>query len=200
MIPDKPLPTSNSGFFKTELKQLMNDRGIPSLVALSVKAQVSIGAVKRLQKGNLAAMQLQTVAKLAQALSVSIDELVNLGEFRNRTASQPPILGEQEGFQRGVLEILEPWLLQWSGAAYAAQTNPQLTAIKLLPLLRPIETLLTQWGVVPIGAVGEELAYDARLHQSMTGEDLVVGTMVRIRFSGYLYREQILHRAKVMRV
>jgi DNA-binding Xre family transcriptional regulator len=228
MIPDEPPTGSNSaphsgGFdlVKQALKSLMTDRGIPSLVALSVKAQVSIGAVKRLQKGQVLAMQVQTVAKLAQALEISIEDLIDLGELGLRAAPQPPILGEpdlqseydrllqqfnqqeadlQERFQRDTLQILEPWLLQWSAAAHAAQTNPQLTAIKLLPLLRPIETLLIQWGVTAIGAVGEELAYAPTVHQPMSSEDLAVGTIVRIRFSGYDYQGQVLHRAKVVRV
>jgi DNA-binding Xre family transcriptional regulator len=203
---------------KVALRSLMTDRGIPSLVALSVKAQVSIGAVKRLQSGNLAAMQIQTVAKLAQALNVSIEDLMRLGE--SGTAPPPPILSFglqqeydrllqqfnqqethlQERFQRDALQTLEPWLLQWSAAAYAAQTNSQLTAIKLLPLLRPIEMLLAQWAVTAIGAVGEELAYDPTVHQPMNSEDLAAGTTVRIRFSGYGYQGQVLHRAKVVRV
>jgi DNA-binding Xre family transcriptional regulator len=248
IIPNEPPSTPNSGGFdsvKTALKSLMTDRGISSLVALSVKAQVSIGAVKRLQNGQVLAMQVQTVAKLAQALEISIEDLMRLGE--SGTAPQPPfldarkgyILGEQEipkppelgvgggspeqvglqqeydrllqqfnqqethlreRFQREALQVLEPWLLQWSAAAYAAQTNAQLTATKLLPLLRPIEMLLDQWGVTAIGGVGEELAYDPMRHQPMNSEDLTVGTIVRIRFSGYGYQEQVLHRAKVVRV
>ncbi len=251
MIPDERPPTPKSGAFdsvKQALKSRMTDRGIPSLVALSVKAEVSIGAVKRLQKGQVLAMQVQTVAKLAQALEISIEDLIHLGddsvlswasaplspleseseaersdesraELRAERSRSPD--GEmdnrneydrllqqfnqqeahlQERFQRETLQILEPWLLQWSAAAHAAQSNPQLTAIKLLPLLRPIETLLSQWGVMPIGSVGESLEFDPMRHQAMNGEDVAVGTIVRVRFSGYEYREQVLHRAKVVRV
>ncbi len=258
MIPDELPPTPNSGGFdfiqgsandsvKQALKSLMTDRGIPSLVALSVKAGVSIGAVKRLQKDQALAMQVQTAAKLAQALEVSIEDLMHIGDLswasqthkpqenharteRSRSPRVAPgkspdgnldgsfregagdeydrLLQQfnqqeahlQERFQRDSLQILEPWLLQWSAAAYAAQTNPQLTAVKLLPLLRPIETLLTQWGVTAIGVVGEELAFDPMQHQVMNSEDLVVGETVRVRFSGYDYRGQVLHRAKVVRV
>jgi DNA-binding Xre family transcriptional regulator len=250
MIPDELPPTPNAGGFdrvKTALKSRMTDRGIPSLVALSVKAQVSIGAVKRLQKGQVLAMQVQTVAKLAQALEISIEDLMNLGDDPPRSWTSAPLSpldselraersrspdGQREGvgggssepfglqqeydrllqqfnqqethlrerFQRETLQTLEPWLLQWSAAAYAAQSNAQLTAIKLLPLLRPIETLLDQWGVTEIGGVGEELAYDPMRHQPMNSEDLTVGTIVRIRFSGYGYQGQVLHRAKVVRV
>ncbi len=252
MIPNEPTTESNSApnsggidSVKQALKSRMTDRGIPSLVALSVKAEVSIGAVKRLQKGQVLAMQVQTAEKLAQALEISIEALIHLGDdlgdeaFSNGPmswASAPlsPLDSElrtersrspdgqlegvgkeydrllqqfnqqdaqlQERFQRDTLQLLEPWLLQWSAAAHAAQTNPQLTAIKLLPLLRPIDTLLTQWGVTAIGAVGEELAYDPRLHQVMNGEALGLGTIVRVRFSGYDYQGQVLHRAKVVRL
>jgi molecular chaperone GrpE (heat shock protein)/DNA-binding Xre family transcriptional regulator len=259
MIPDEPPPTPNSGGFdrvKIALKSRMTEGGIPSLVALSVKAQVSIGAVKRLQNGQVLAMQVQTVAKLAQALEISIEDLMNLGDDPPRSWTSAPLSpldselraersrspaplsllnselraersrspdgyrtegveGEydrllqqfnqqethlRERFQRETLQTLEPWLLQWSAAAYAAQSNSQLTAIKLLPLLRPIETLLDQWGVSAIGAVGEELAYDPTVHQPMNSEDLAVGTIVRVRFSGYDYQGQVLHRAKVVRV
>src|SRR6476646_9512490 len=50
-------------------------------------------------------------------------------------------------FQQVTLQTIESWLLQWPTAAYAAQQNPQAPAVRLLPLLRPIEMLLQQWGV-----------------------------------------------------
>ena len=110
----------------------------------------------------------------------------------------------REVFQNEALQTLEPWLIQWSAAAHAAQTNPQLMASKLLPLLAPIDTLLIQWGVSAIGIIGEEYDYDPVLHQGMNG-DCQVGDRVRIRFLGYrrqngqiLNENQVLHRAKVM--
>ncbi len=112
-------------------------------------------------------------------------------------AVNPPVISE-EAFQRSALHKLEPWLLQWSAVATAAQNNPQMSAANLLPLLRPIDLLLEEWGVTKIAQVGEELAYDPTEHQLMDPEDPVqVGDRVRVRFSGYRYKGSLLHRAKV---
>jgi transcriptional regulator with XRE-family HTH domain len=109
----------------------------------------------------------------------------------------PPVISE-EMFQRSALHQLEPWLLQWSAVATAAQNNPQMSAANLLPLLRPIDLMLAEWGVTKIGQVGEELEYDPTEHQLMDPEEPVqVGDRVRVRFSGYRYKGSLLHRAKV---
>ncbi len=99
-------------------------------------------------------------------------------------------------FQQTSLQTLEPWLLQWSAAAYAAQKNPQLAAVKLLPLLRPIEQLLHQWEITAFVAVGDEIPYDPQWHQLMTGT-AAPGDPVRVRYAGYRQGEKLLHRAKV---
>lgn len=224
------------------LRQLMTAQGIDTFKALSLRSKISLGAIKRLQQGHILTMQVQTVTRIAEALGISVDDLVrslttdltNLADLANLTAEPVAIVKPQasnpdlqreynrlaqqlkhqetnlrEAFQNEALQTLEPWLIQWSAAAHAAQTNPQLMASKLLPLLTPIDTLLIQWGVSPIGIVGEECDYDPVLHQGMNG-DLQLGDRVRIRFLGYrrqnvqasngqiLNENQVLHRAKVM--
>ena len=99
-------------------------------------------------------------------------------------------------FQQSVLQAIESWLLQWPTAAYAAQQNPQAPAVRLLPLLRPIETLLQQWGIEAIAEVGMELPYDPTQHQLMEGT-AQPGDRVRVRYTGYRQEEKLLHRAKV---
>lgn len=203
------------------LRQLMTDCGIDTFKTLSLRSQVSLGAIKRLQQGHILTMQVQTVRKIAEVLQISVDDLV-----RSLTTESIPIpkpnasnselqqeydrlaqkLKHQERnlretFQHEALQTLEPWLIQWSAAAHAAQTNPQLMASKLLPLLSPIDRLLIEWGVSPIGAIGEEYDYDPALHHGMNG-DFQVGDRIRIRFLGYRYQNStgnhVLHRAKVM--
>jgi transcriptional regulator with XRE-family HTH domain len=110
-------------------------------------------------------------------------------------------LGEQrqqlwQEFQQTSLQMLETWLLQWSAAAYAAQQNPQLAAVKLLPLVRPIEQLLQSWEVSAFVAVGTEVPYDPQWHQLMSGT-AVPGDLVWVRYAGYRQGEKLLHRAKV---
>jgi molecular chaperone GrpE (heat shock protein) len=99
-------------------------------------------------------------------------------------------------FQQTSVQILESLLLQLPTAAYAAQQNPQVPAVKLLPLLRPLEQLLQEWGIEAIAPVGSEVAYDPQWHQLMEGT-ATVGDLVKIRYTGYRQGETLLYRAKV---
>lgn len=99
-------------------------------------------------------------------------------------------------FQQSSLGVLESWLLQWPTAAQKAQENRQLAAVKLLPLLRPMEQLLQQWGVEAIAPVGSELPYDPILHQLMAGT-VQPGEIVKVRYTGYRQGDKLLYRAKV---
>ena len=230
------MPESNQNSANPILRQLMTAQNIATFKALSLRSQVSLGAIKRLQQGHILTMQVQTVTKIAAALGISVDDLVRsfTADLTDLTAESVAIVKPQtsnpdlqqeydrlaqqlksqetnlrEVFQNEALQTLEPWLIQWSAAAHAAQTNPQLMASRLLPLLTPIDTLLVQWGVSAIGIVGEECDYDPVLHQGMNG-DCQVGDRVRVRFLGYrrqtvqalngqtLNENQVLHRAKVM--
>ena len=205
------------------LRQLMTDCDIATFKALSLRSQVSLGAIKRLQQGHILKMQVQTVGKIARVLGLSVDSLVRSLTTESipipkPTASNSELQQEynrltqtlkhqettlRETFHHEAFQTLEPWLIQWSAAAHAAQTNPQLMASKLLPLLNPIDRLLIEWGVSPIGTIGEECDYDPTLHHGMNG-DFQLGDRIRIRFLGYRYQNStgnhVLHRAKVMRL
>ena len=109
-------------------------------------------------------------------------------------AQQRETLNEE--FQQSSLQVLESWLLQWPTAAAAAKKKSQLPAVKLLPLLKPVENLLTQWGVEAIASVGEQIPYDPQWHQLMEG-DAKPGDNVRVRYVGYKQGDKLLHRAKV---
>jgi molecular chaperone GrpE (heat shock protein) len=100
-------------------------------------------------------------------------------------------------FQQSSLQVLESWLVQWPTAAYAAQQNEQLPAVRLLPLVRPVEQLLQEWGVEAIASVGSELPYEPQWHQLMEGT-AQPGDMVRVRYTGYrIGGDKLLYRAKV---
>ncbi|OUL23631.1 nucleotide exchange factor GrpE [Nostoc sp. T09] len=103
----------------------------------------------------------------------------------------------QQEFQQTSLQLLESLLLQWPTAAQKAQENPQLPAIKILPLVqKPLEKLLHGWGVEAIAPVGAELAYDPQWHQLMEGNSQP-GDIVKVRYIGYRQGEKLLYRAKV---
>lgn len=114
--------------------------------------------------------------------------------LRSQLNQQPQQL--QQDFQQACLQVLEPWLLQWPTAAYAAQNNPQLPAIKLIPLVKPVEQLIAQWDIVAIAPIGTEVPYDPTNHQLIQGTT-EPGMPVKVRYAGYRQAGKLLHRAKV---
>jgi DNA-binding Xre family transcriptional regulator len=125
-------------------------------------------------------------------------ELIALRQEYDRLQTQ---LSQQRAelwqeFQQSSVQILESLLLQLPTALYAAQQNPQAPAVKLIPLLRPIDHLLQQWEIVAIAPVGSEIPYDPQLHQLMDGT-AETGDRVRVRYTGYRQGDKLLYRAKV---
>ncbi|MBD3562371.1 helix-turn-helix transcriptional regulator, partial [Planktothrix sp. FACHB-1355] len=164
-----PLPD-----YTHQLQQLMQRVGVLSFKALSRSAGVSERQLMRLRRGQIMQMQVENLVKLGQVLQVSLEEL--LATFSDRQISWTEKTGEaspalqqeyqrlqaqmqsqrqslMQEFQLSSLQVLESWLIQWPTAAYAAGQNPQLPAVKLLPLLRPVEQLVQQWGVEAIAPV-----------------------------------------------
>ena len=207
--------------FTHPLQQLMQRVGVSSFKALSKAAGVSEKQLRRLRQGQVSQLRVETLLKLSQALQVSVSELLDTFS----STSILPVSQDDEGegaslealrqeyqrlqqqlhdqretlmqeFQQSSLQVLESWLVQWPTAAYAAQQNQQLPAVRLLPLVRPVEQLLQEWGVEAIASVGSEIPYDPHLHQLMEG-NAQPGATVRVRYIGYRQREKLLYRAKV---
>lgn len=204
------------------LQDLMPQVGISSFKALALAAEVSERQIRRLRHGEIEQMRLDVLLKLSQVLQMSLTELV--ATFSEVELSQQKIKTSQEleptiadlkqeyqrlstqleqqkqvlwqEFQQSSLQTIESWLLQWPTAAAKAQENPQLPAEKLLPLLKPLEQLLQQWGVEAIAPVGAEVTYDPQLHQLMSGT-AQKGDIVKVRYVGYYQGGKLLYRAKV---
>jgi transcriptional regulator with XRE-family HTH domain len=215
-----PIPMSQQSEqdYTSRLQVLMRSQGFVTFTALCHEAGMSPKSLRRLRRGQIAQLRLETVRRLAATLGVPLQHL--LTEFSDAVGTDSSSAAELDAqllhqeyqrlqhqleqqreqlwqeFQQLALHTLEPWLLQWSAAAYAAQQNPQAPAVKLLPLIRPIETLLQTWGITPIGTVGEVLPYDPQSHQ-MVGGTAAVGESVRVRYTGYQQGDKLLHRAKV---
>lgn len=204
------------------LQELMQPLSFRSYKELSKSTGVSEKQLRRLRQGQISQMRGETLLKLSQALQVSVDEL--LATFSSESSSPYPpssVRGEAisvealrqeyqrlqqqleqhreiliQEFQQSSLQVLESWLVQWPTAAYAAQQNQHLPAVRLLPLVRPVEQLLQEWGVEAIASVGAEIPYDPHLHQLMEG-NAQPGETVRVRYIGYRQAEKLLYRAKV---
>lgn len=192
----------------------MQQVGVSSYKQLSRISGVSEKQLRRLRQGQVSQLRVETLLKLSQALKVSVSELLKTfttpdveespetltalkqeyQRLQQQMAQQREVLLQE--FQQSSLQVLESWLIQWPTAAYAAQQNQQLPAVRLLPLVRPVEQLLEQWRVEAIAPVGTELPYDPQLHQLMEGT-AQPGELVRVRYTGYRLESKLLYRAKV---
>lgn len=197
------------------LKQLIAEAGIADLQELSKVAGVSQLQLIRLSRGLIEKMQLETLLKIAIGLKMPLNDLLvrflpdgSFGEpateVENLKQEYRRLEGEVERqkaelklkFEYGSIQKLESWLLQWPVAAAAAKNNSQLSASKILPLVKPVENLIREWGVEAIGAVGETTTYDPKVHQLIEGA-AEPGAAVKIRYLGYRHRDRLLYRAKV---
>lgn len=206
---------------KQLLQDLMQQVNISNLDELSRVAQVARLQLIRIQRGLILNLSVGAIARIAQALNISIDSLVET--FVEQSAvnleSKPPedndaltacqqeyqklqqeMLQQQEfleaEFQKTSLETIESWLLQWPTAATAVRKNPQLPAVRLLSLVEPVEQLLKQWNVETIASVGEQLSYDPQCHQLLKGT-AQPGDLVEVRYVGYKQEDKLLYKAKV---
>ncbi|MEL6130250.1 MAG: helix-turn-helix transcriptional regulator [Cyanobacteria bacterium J06628_4] len=204
------------------LQELMQRAQVSSQRALATKANVSRWQVQQLRQGNLHNMRVSVLKQLAAALVCSLLDLLqaftsnplpsaantlpassneaNLlrQEYRRlqkRLEQQAQELQHQ--FQSDALRTLESWLTYWPTAAKAATDRDGFDAKQLLPLVKPVERLVENWGVTAIGTVGQQLAYDPLHHQLARGM-ANPGDSVRISHVGYRHGTNLLQRAKVV--
>ncbi|MBD2530381.1 nucleotide exchange factor GrpE [Nostoc flagelliforme FACHB-838] len=209
--------------FTQKLQNLMQQVGISSFKALSRAAGVSERQLLRLRQGKLEQMRVDVLLKLSPVLQMPLSELIttfsSVELFQEKTAPTQELLQEiidlrkeydrsqlqleqqreilLQELQQSSLQLLESLLLQWPTAAQKAQENPQLAAVKIVPLVqKPLEKLLQAWGVEAIAPVGAELPYDPQLHQLIEGA-AQPGETVKVRYIGYFQGEKLLYRAKV---
>lgn len=208
---------------KERLHNLMQQAGIADLNELSQVAKVARLQLIRIQQGLILNLSLGAIARIAQALNVSVDSLLQTFVPQPQVSSDRTVTSAQEGdaliacrqeyqklqqemtqlqqtllleFQQASLETIESWLLQWPTAATAVRQNPQLPASKLISLVEPVEQLVKHWNVSTIATVGEELAYDPQNHQLMKGV-AQAGELVKVRYVGYKQGDKLLYKAKV---
>ena len=134
------------------------------------------------------------VSQAPEALQPDITLRQEYERLKHQLETQPQHICQQ--VQREAIALLEPWLLQWPTAIYAAQQNPTIPATRLIPLTKPLDALLQAWGLTAIGPVGADVPYDPQQHQPM-GAAITPGQRVRIRYVGYQQGDRLLYRAKV---
>lgn len=188
------------------LQTLMQAAQLKSYRAIAQKADVSRWQIQQLRSGNIEKMRIEALTKISKALNISLTAL--LSHFLPLT-SDAPAPKEQavsstvqtealqtDALQTDALQTLETWLTQWPTIAKRAQTHPDLAAAKLLPFVRPVEQLMSDWNVAPIAAVDEQLPYDPTCHQ-LTKGIANPGEIVQVTHTGHTHHGKLLHRAKV---
>jgi molecular chaperone GrpE (heat shock protein) len=211
--------SQGNSIYHDRLMTLIKALGYQSIAQFCKSTNVSEKSLRKIRRGQVQQMQLGTLQEISQGLNVSLNDLLkNFSAGANESASSSPDATEGGGlqqeysrlqkqlseqrdlllqeFQQSSLQTIEPWLLQWSAAAYAAEQDPQFPAAKLLPLVRSMESLLQNWGVTAIGSVGETMTYDPQQHQLIEGQ-ANPGESVQVRYAGYRQGDKLLHRAKV---
>lgn len=209
---------------RRQLQYLMEQVGIKDLKTLSRLSGISEWQLTRLEYGLLAKMPVEILLKLSDVFKVPVTSLLavfcpdlmpeedtTLASLEARTRELEVMKTEyqrlqklheqqkehlQHEFQQSSLAVIEPLLLQWPTAEAAAKKNPQLSATKILPLIRPVMELLKRWGIESIGTVAEHVPYDPQIHQIMEGV-ANAGDPVQVRYVGYRQGEKLLYRAKV---
>ena len=205
------------------LSKLIAQADIKDREELSKKAKVSGLQIKRLEYGLIYKLSVENLLKLANTLNLRPEMLI--AKFSDshldfEEASQDieaSTISErnwQQEYQRLEIELknqadnlelefqqqsidtIESWLVQWPTAIAAIEKNPDLTASRLIPLVKPVKELVEKWGLTPISEVGQELAYDPQWHELMTGE-AEPGAMVKVRYVGYQRKNRLLYKAKV---
>jgi DNA-binding Xre family transcriptional regulator len=192
-----------------QLRQRMQAQGITSFAQLQRQSGLTRSQLQRVRQGQAAQLSLTTLAQLCNTLGCSLTTGIqqfcpDLAHASNVQKSEVPTAMAAvetrmlERVQAQVLDQLESLLLQWPTAAHAARQNPTAPAVKLLPLLKPLEQLLTVWNIEAIGTVGESIPFDPQSQTWMgAGDAPDPGTPALVRYVGYRQGDRLLYRAKV---
>jgi molecular chaperone GrpE (heat shock protein) len=203
-------------YHQQQLEQLMARIDCKNLAELSQLSGLSSWQLQRVRHGLISKLSSESLVKLANALQLPVSDLLAHFQFSTiqiqDTSGELKILEQEyqnlqqklttqkeeltQEFQRQSIEAIESWLIQWPTAEAVARKNPNLAAVKILSLMKPIMQLLQRWGVEPIHSVGDHLGYDPQIHQLIDGE-AEIGTPVLVRYVGYRHGEKLLYRAKV---
>lgn len=194
----------------TILRELMTKAEIQDYLQLSRKSRVSELQFYRLENNLLDNIPLGVLKKIAKALNISVTTLIdNLSSsFDSVNDSHQENLQSQNQdltsnliaeYQQETISILESLLLQLPTLIYVVNKNPGLPASRILPLLQPLNQLLSAWEIEPIGGVGNLVDYNPQEHELMEHNHLTLGNIkqVKIRYVGYRQKDKLLYRAKV---
>jgi DNA-binding Xre family transcriptional regulator len=197
-----------------QLQSLMQKVSINSFKELARSTGTSTHTISKLRSGKLETLRWGSIVKISNTLKISTSEFIRIfGDSQTDSQDRSLKLLQQEcqhlqhqlqqqretlqlEFQHQSLQTLESFLTYFPTAKHAAINNPDFPASKLFPLTGSIDRLIQQWGVIVIGNVGSQVAYDPHWHQLIEGT-ANADESVTIRYVGYRQREKLIFRAKV---
>ncbi|WP_126147237.1 helix-turn-helix domain-containing protein [Synechococcus elongatus] len=180
---------------EAQLRQWMQAQGLTSWRSLAQQSGVSEQVIRRLRQEQGQTLTWRQLAAIAAVLQIEVVQLVEPKSSIQTAALIAPV-SDRETFEQDALHRLEPWLLNWPRASWAAQQRPDLPAERLLPLLQPLEQLLKDWQVETLGAIGQEFAFDPSWQLLRNGQ-AEPGDRVVIWRPGYRWRDRLIQRAEV---
>jgi DNA-binding Xre family transcriptional regulator len=184
------------------LRELMESAGIRTWKELIDRTKMSRGELRLLRRGDIGEIKLSTIYRIAAILNCELStvlswhKLDNLPELPLPPEPPSPPSENERKFQQQALTTLESLITYLPTIVAKVQTNPELSANRILPILKPLDNLLEQWEVTPLGTVGEIVPFQPHIHQPMNG-NIAENTAVIVRFIGYRHRGKLLFRARV---
>jgi transcriptional regulator with XRE-family HTH domain len=188
----------------------MNQAEIRDYLEFSRKSRVSELQFYRLENNLLDNIPLGVLKKIAKALNISvttlIDHLSSSFDLFNHNSQENLTINNQDltsnliaEYQQETISILESLLLQLPTVIHVVNNNPRLPASRILPLLQPLNQLLSTWEIEPIGKVGDMVDYNPQEHELIENNGLSLDEIkrVKIRYVGYRQKDKLLYRAKV---
>lgn len=172
----------------------------PNLLGFGVVLAVGIVA---LILGAVGSQSQGTPQQLPQPAPLTPDPKPDMRELQQQCQQLRAELQQQKAqlttdWQEATFEQLKPLLTQFPTARKMAIARPELPAQNLMALLTPLERLLQDWAIEPIGTPWESVPYDPQLHEP-DSNSIATGEPVYIRFVGYRQGDRILCPARVSR-
>ncbi|MGE0495690.1 MAG: hypothetical protein AB7S38_41180 [Vulcanimicrobiota bacterium] len=103
---------------------------------------------------------------------------------------------QAESARRELLQAMGPALCQLALQS-ALVEGGQFTAADVLTVVRRIFSTLEAQGLVWVGEVGQEVAFDLNRHRPLAALELATGSPVRVRVPGLAFGEEVLVAAGV---
>ncbi|BAQ59763.1 hypothetical protein GM3708_168 [Geminocystis sp. NIES-3708] len=139
----------------------------------------------------------QNFQNQVQELENHIKELENqCQDLKEKLENLPPELMDK--WQQESFNLLQTLLVNYPTAKTMVKLKPDLAAINVITLLKPLDKLLAKWDIESIGKPWERVGFNPEIHYS-NEENLTLNELVYIRFIGYSQGNHILLRAKVSR-